>query len=169
MLLETPWNRLCGSVPDSLAQTGSLRRLLEGAGPGKLESAGKAVPPGPDPRHRGQQFPSPSPGCIDKRGRDTAGGKPAGAPCGLHAGGCRSLLQSPWNCASGMEPFGTPPRDGGPFCGSYGGKIWGDCGPDAAEILKEVMPKLPEPFSKYIDTLEEADAEEVIDVNKKGD
>ena len=40
---------------------------------------------------------------------------------------------------------------------------------DAAEILKEVMPKLPEPFSKYIDTLEEADAEEVIDVNKKGD
>ncbi|WP_276956954.1 hypothetical protein [Methanobrevibacter woesei] len=40
---------------------------------------------------------------------------------------------------------------------------------DAAEILKEVMPKLPEPFSKYIDTLEEADIEEVIDVNKKGD
>ena len=27
---------------------------------------------------------------------------------------------------------------------------------DAAEILKEVMPKLPEPFSKYIDTLEES-------------
>ena len=26
---------------------------------------------------------------------------------------------------------------------------------DASEILKEVMPKLPEPFSKYIDTLEE--------------
>ena len=27
---------------------------------------------------------------------------------------------------------------------------------DASEILKEVMPKLPEPFSKYIDTLEES-------------
>ena len=26
---------------------------------------------------------------------------------------------------------------------------------DAGEILKEVMPRLPEPFSKYIDTLEE--------------
>ena len=26
---------------------------------------------------------------------------------------------------------------------------------DAAEILKEVMPKLPEPFSKYIDTIDE--------------
>ena len=34
---------------------------------------------------------------------------------------------------------------------------------DAAEILKEVMPKLPEPFSKYIDTLEEAP--ETIDIN----
>ena len=33
---------------------------------------------------------------------------------------------------------------------------------DAAEILKEVMPKLPEPFSKYIDTLEEAP--ETIDI-----
>lgn len=36
---------------------------------------------------------------------------------------------------------------------------------DAAEILKEVMPKLPEPFSKYIDTLEEAP--ETIDVSHK--
>ena len=36
---------------------------------------------------------------------------------------------------------------------------------DAAEILKEVMPKLPEPFSKYIDTLEEAP--ETIDINSK--
>ncbi len=36
---------------------------------------------------------------------------------------------------------------------------------DAAEILKEVMPKLPEPFSKYIDTLEEAP--ETIDVSTK--
>jgi hypothetical protein len=36
---------------------------------------------------------------------------------------------------------------------------------DAAEILKEVMPKLPEPFSKYIDTLE--DAPETIDVSSK--
>jgi len=36
---------------------------------------------------------------------------------------------------------------------------------DAAEILKEVMPKLPEPFSKYIDTLEEAP--ETIDVLSK--
>ena len=33
---------------------------------------------------------------------------------------------------------------------------------DASEILKEVMPKLPEPFSKYIDTLEEAP--ETIDI-----
>lgn len=33
---------------------------------------------------------------------------------------------------------------------------------DAAEILKEVMPKLPEPFSKYIDTLEETP--ETIDI-----
>lgn len=39
---------------------------------------------------------------------------------------------------------------------------------DAAEILKEVMPKLPEPFSKYIDTLEE-NGEDVttIDVTEK--
>ena len=36
---------------------------------------------------------------------------------------------------------------------------------DAAEILKEVMPKLPEPFSKYIDTIEEAP--ETIDVSSK--
>ena len=36
---------------------------------------------------------------------------------------------------------------------------------DAAEILKEVMPKLPEPFSKYIDTMEEAP--ETIDVSPK--
>ena len=36
---------------------------------------------------------------------------------------------------------------------------------DAAEILKEVMPKLPEPFSKYIDTLEEAP--ETIDIKSK--
>lgn len=35
---------------------------------------------------------------------------------------------------------------------------------DAAEILKEVMPKLPEPFSKYIDSIEE---EETIEINKK--
>lgn len=40
---------------------------------------------------------------------------------------------------------------------------------DAAEILKEVMPKLPEPFSKYIDTLEEEESDDVIDVDKKGD
>ena len=33
---------------------------------------------------------------------------------------------------------------------------------DAAEILKEVMPKLPEPFSKYIDTLYETP--ETIDI-----
>lgn len=39
---------------------------------------------------------------------------------------------------------------------------------DAAEILKEVMPKLPEPFSKYIDTIdEEAEATETIDVSSK--
>lgn len=37
---------------------------------------------------------------------------------------------------------------------------------DAAEILKEVMPKLPEPFSKYIDTLEE-ETPETIDVTSK--
>ena len=36
---------------------------------------------------------------------------------------------------------------------------------DAAEILKEEMPKLPEPFSKYIDTLEDGDAPETIDIN----
>ena len=36
---------------------------------------------------------------------------------------------------------------------------------DAAEILKEVMPKLPEPFSKYIDTIDEAP--ETIDISKK--
>ena len=36
---------------------------------------------------------------------------------------------------------------------------------DASEILKEVMPKLPEPFSKYIDTLE--DVPETIDVPSK--
>lgn len=34
---------------------------------------------------------------------------------------------------------------------------------DASEILKEVMPKLPEPFSKYIDTIDE-DKTETIDV-----
>ena len=39
---------------------------------------------------------------------------------------------------------------------------------DAAEILKEVMPKLPEPFSKYIDTLDE-DAPETIDVASKNE
>lgn len=33
---------------------------------------------------------------------------------------------------------------------------------DAAEVLKEVMPKLPEPFSKYIDTLEENKEDEDI-------
>nr|WP_295000741.1 hypothetical protein [uncultured Methanobrevibacter sp.] len=38
---------------------------------------------------------------------------------------------------------------------------------DAAEILKEVMPKLPEPFSKYIDTID--DVPETIDVSKKED
>ena len=38
---------------------------------------------------------------------------------------------------------------------------------DAAEILKEVMPKLPEPFSKYIDTLEEVDEPETIVVSTK--
>ena len=36
---------------------------------------------------------------------------------------------------------------------------------DAAEILKEVMPKLPEPFSKYIDTIE--DVPETIDISSK--
>ena len=38
---------------------------------------------------------------------------------------------------------------------------------DAAEILKEVMPKLPEPFSKYIDTIEEEP--ETIDVSSKNE
>lgn len=39
---------------------------------------------------------------------------------------------------------------------------------DAAEILKEVMPKLPEPFSKYIDTMDEEDeVPETIDVSPK--
>lgn len=39
---------------------------------------------------------------------------------------------------------------------------------DASEILKEVMPKLPEPFSKYIDTLEDVEDEiEAIDVKHK--
>ena len=38
---------------------------------------------------------------------------------------------------------------------------------DAAEILKEVMPKLPEPFSKYIDTIEEAP--ETIDVSSRNE
>ena len=38
---------------------------------------------------------------------------------------------------------------------------------DAGEILKEVMPKLPEPFSKYIDTLDDEDALETIEVSSK--
>ena len=38
---------------------------------------------------------------------------------------------------------------------------------DAAEILKEVMPKLPEPFSKYIDTLDEEDSPETIEISSK--
>ena len=38
---------------------------------------------------------------------------------------------------------------------------------DASEILKEVMPKLPEPFSKYIDTLDEEDIPETIEVSSK--
>ena len=38
---------------------------------------------------------------------------------------------------------------------------------DASEILKEVMPKLPEPFSKYIDTLDEEDIPETIDISSK--
>ena len=38
---------------------------------------------------------------------------------------------------------------------------------DAAEILKEVMPKLPEPFSKYIDTLEDLEENETIDISSK--
>ncbi len=40
---------------------------------------------------------------------------------------------------------------------------------DAAEILKEVMPKLPEPFSKYIDTLEEEEEPETIDISSKNE
>ena len=41
----------------------------------------------------------------------------------------------------------------------------------ASGILKEVMPKLPEPFSKYIDTLDDVEDEIApIDVkHKKGD
>jgi predicted phage tail protein len=38
---------------------------------------------------------------------------------------------------------------------------------DASEILKEVMPKLPEPFSKYIDTLDEDEIPETIDISSK--
>ena len=39
---------------------------------------------------------------------------------------------------------------------------------DASEILKEVMPKLPEPFSKYIDTLDDDEDETApIDVKHK--
>ncbi len=38
---------------------------------------------------------------------------------------------------------------------------------DASEILKEVMPKLPEPFSKYIDTLDESEIPETIDISSK--
>ena len=40
---------------------------------------------------------------------------------------------------------------------------------DAAEILKEVMPKLPEPFSKYIDTLDDLDEVETIDISSKNE
>ena len=40
---------------------------------------------------------------------------------------------------------------------------------DAAEILKEVMPKLPEPFSKYIDTLEEEEDLDAIEITPKED
>ena len=40
---------------------------------------------------------------------------------------------------------------------------------DAGEILKEVMPKLPEPFSKYIDTLEEGESPETIDISSSKD
>ena len=40
---------------------------------------------------------------------------------------------------------------------------------DAAEILKEVMPKLPEPFSNYIDTREESEEPETIEVTPKED
>ncbi len=38
---------------------------------------------------------------------------------------------------------------------------------DASEILKEVMPKLPEPFSKYIDTLEDEGIETISISSKK--
>lgn len=38
---------------------------------------------------------------------------------------------------------------------------------DASEILKEVMPKLPEPFSKYIDTLDDEDVLETIEISSK--
>lgn len=38
---------------------------------------------------------------------------------------------------------------------------------DASEILKEVMPKLPEPFSKYMDTLERKEDVNTIDVKEK--
>ena len=38
---------------------------------------------------------------------------------------------------------------------------------DASEILKEVMPKLPEPFSKYIDTLEDEGIETIKVASKK--
>ena len=38
---------------------------------------------------------------------------------------------------------------------------------DASEILKEVMPKLPEPFSKYIDTLDDEDIPETIEISSK--
>lgn len=39
---------------------------------------------------------------------------------------------------------------------------------DAAEILKEVMPKLPEPFSKYIDTIEEEPETIEVSSTKQG-
>lgn len=38
---------------------------------------------------------------------------------------------------------------------------------DAAEILKEVMPKLPEPFSKYIDTIDEEELKTIDIVPKE--
>lgn len=38
---------------------------------------------------------------------------------------------------------------------------------DAAEILKEVMPKLPEPFYKYIDTIDEEELETIDIVPKE--
>ena len=38
---------------------------------------------------------------------------------------------------------------------------------DAAEILKEVMPKLPEPFSKYIDNIDEEELETIDIVPKE--